>query len=169
MLSSKDIEYQNYVLCDVNVIELLLSYRYKYDDYLFYDDLTSPMAVSGAGSISEEVLVTYASIDVIIERLNLSEQQLRMLKMIGEGYTHEEIASTLKLNSKVISRRLKTIYRHIVKENERAWKKYIYLNKLDMESKTCIKCKERLPLSEEFFYRMPDSAEGFRSKCKKCF
>ena len=167
-VSSKDIEYKAYTLGDVGVIELLISYRYKYDDNLFLDDGIA-MAVTGAARLNEEVIHTYASLDRYIEKSNFSREQLEMIRLIGEGYSHEEIAYELKLLTSTIAGRLRTIYKRIIKENEWQWRKSVYVNKLDLKTKRCSKCKEKLPATVEFYYEKDDIESGFHTRCKMCF
>src|SRR5690606_13040406 len=107
--SSKDIEYMNYTLGDIGVIELLLSYRYKYDDNIFLDD-SIPMAVSGAARLNEEVIYTYSSLDQTIKRCKFSPYQLELLRLLGEGYSYEEMAFETDSRLSTISGKLKTIY-----------------------------------------------------------
>lgn len=167
--SGKDIEYKVYTLGDIGVIELLISYRYKYDDNLFLGDSTVAMAVSGAARLNEEVIATYVTLDQMIKQCRFSGQQLEMIRLVGEGYSYEEIADVLSIHLSAIGGRLKTIYRKIEKENEWQWKKSVYVNKLDLKTKTCNKCKEDLPATAEFYYYKEDAEDGFHSNCKKCF
>lgn len=160
-------EYQSYTLSDVGVIELLIAYRYKYDDNLFRDCL-NPIAVSGIGKVFEEGLVTYASLDDYIKKCKFNEQQLEMIRLIGEGYTHEEIAVLVGLRHSTINGRFQTIYKRIVKENEWQWRKSVYLNRLDLKSKRCSKCSEELPATPEFYSDLLQTKDGFHSQCRKC-
>ncbi|MGG0667684.1 hypothetical protein ABE073_04060 [Lederbergia citrisecunda] len=167
VMNSKDIEYKSYVLSDIGVIELLIAYRHKYDEMIFMDNL-NPMAVSGTGKVFEEGLVTYASLDSYIEKCKFNEQQLTMMKMIGDGYTYDEVAELLKLNKATITGRLQTIYKRIVKENEWQWRKSVYLNELGLKSKRCSKCEEELPATSEFYSDLPQTVDGFHSQCRRC-
>ncbi|MEK4025492.1 helix-turn-helix transcriptional regulator [Sporosarcina sp. FSL W7-1283] len=167
LLSSKDIEYQQYTLGDIGVIELLIVYRYKYDDNIFLDD-SIPMAVSGAARVNEEVIYTYASLDQTIARCNFNEQQKEMIRLIGEGYSQSEIAFELGLHQSTISGRLQTIYKKIYKENEWLWRKCVYEDKLELKNKICSKCKEEMPATPEFYSDLHKSKDGFHSQCRKC-
>jgi DNA-binding NarL/FixJ family response regulator len=169
VVSSKDIEYKVYTLGDVGVIELLLLYRYKYDENLFLDANVPSMVVSGTGRVNEEVIVTYATLDEYIRLCEFSDLQTKMIKLIGEGFSYEEIAEILKLRLSTISGRLKTIYKRIVKENDWQWKKCVYLNELGLRSKRCSKCEKELPGTVEFYYVKEDTEDGFHNFCKKCF
>ena len=166
-VSSKDLEYKVYTLGDVGVIELLISYRYKYDDNLFLDDGIA-MAVTGAARLNEEVIHTYASLDWYIEKCNFSREQLEMIRLIGEGYSHEEIAYELKLLTSTIAGRLRTIYKRILKENEWQWRKSVYMSKLELKSKQCSKCKGELPATVEFYRDDNRNKDGFQSRCRDC-
>lgn len=166
-MNSKDLEYKAYSLSDIYVVELLISYRYKYDDYMFLKAENNPIAANDKG-ISEEVMLTYIALDEYIKKCNFNEQQLTMIKMIGEGYSHKEIAEELNLKLSVISGRLKTIYKKIVRENEWQWRKFVYTSKLGLKTKTCSKCNEDLPAVREFYSDLETTKDGFHSQCKKC-
>lgn len=164
--------YESFTLGDINIIELLISYRYKYDDLFYSDtliaDKSSPMAITGATSMNEEVMLTYIALDDMINKCNFNEQQKKIIEMISEGYNYEEIAHELELLSTTINGRLKTIYKKIYKENERMWRKCIYNSKLRLKNKRCSKCKEELPATVEFFSENNMSKDGFYSICKTC-
>ena len=167
-MNSKDLEFKSYTLGDVKVIELLLLYRYKYDDYFFMKQESSLMAVNGVVPINEEVLLTYASLDDCIEKCKFDEVQLKMLELLGYGYTYEEISEVLGVLPSVIAGRMKTIYKRIVKENVWQWRKSIYKGKLELKTKTCSKCKDVLPATPEFYSDLERTKDGFHSQCRKC-
>lgn len=167
-VSSKDIEYKVYTLGDIGVIELLISYRYKYDDNLFLGDSDVAMAVSGAARLNEEVILTYVTLDETIKKCDFDAQQLMMIKMIGEGYSYEEIANELISTASAISGRLRTVYKRIQKENDWQWRKSVYVKRLDLKAKQCSKCKEELPATVEFYSDLAHSRDGFHSQCRKC-
>lgn len=167
MLNSKDMEYRVYTLGDIGVIELLIAFRYKYDE-AFYHERVNPIAVSGTGKVFQEGLVTYVPLDEYIENCNFNEQQLEMIEMIGNGYNYDEIAEKLDIHPTVIKSRFKTIYKRIYKENEREWRKSVYFHKLGLKNKMCSKCKEELPATVEFYSDNDYSKDGFHSVCKDC-
>lgn len=166
--SGKDVEYKIYTLGDVGVIELLISYRYKYDENLFIDSNDSIMDVSGALRLNEEVVLTYATLDDYIKKCKFSEQQMEVLRLVGEGYLHNEIARELNVQASTIAGKLRTIYRRIAKENEWQWRKCVYVNKLGLRTKQCSKCKEELPGTVEFYRDHTITKDGFQSQCRQC-
>lgn len=163
----KDLEFKSYPLGDINVIELLISYRYKYDDNLFKGESTI-MDVEGVGRVNEEVIATYVDLDSYIKRCKFDDIQLKVIEMIEHGYTHDEIAEELEVKSSVIKGRLKTIYKRIKKENDWQWRKSLYLNELGLKSKTCSKCSEKLPGTVEFYSNLAKTKDGFHSQCRMC-
>lgn len=166
MYSSKDLEYMSYTLGDIKVIELLILYRYKYDDYMFMEG--SAWHSLETVSLSEEVIVTYESLDSLIEKCEFSSLQLNIIRLAEEGYTHQEIGFELGVHSSTIEGRLKTVYGKILEENLRDWRASIYKNTLNLKTKTCSKCKKELPGTPEFYTIREESRDGFRSQCKKC-
>lgn len=168
MFSSKESEYKRLSLSDIKVIELLISYRYKYGESLSVDETSPSIIGSSQGRNSEELIAIYMSLDQYMEDCQFNEIQLKMLKMIGEGYSQEEIAKELNLRPAVIRGRLNTIYSRISKENERAWRIHTYTQKLKLKTKTCSKCKKDLPATIEFFSHLNRTRDGFHSQCRKC-
>lgn len=167
-VSSKDIEYRAFTLGDVKVIELLLSLRYKYDENMFLGDGEVDMAVSGAARLNEEVISTYVSLDRYIKECEFSAQQLKILNMIGEGYTYGEIAKEVGIKQSTVAGRLQTMYGRILKENEWYWKASFYKNHLELKNKICSKCKKEWPATEEFYSDKRDTRDGFHPYCRKC-
>lgn len=166
-ISNKDLQYQQYTFGDINVIELLIQFRYKYDENLFLDN-SNAMDVNGVAAINSEVITTYLDLDRLISRCKFSDIQLKLIRLIGFGYTYEEIARLTGLTTGAIENRLNTIYKKISDENTREWRKATYTNKLGLKTKTCSKCKEDLPATNEFFSSKNDSKDGFHPYCKKC-
>lgn len=167
MINNKDMEYMVYTLGDIGVIELLISYRYKYDENLYLGS-EGKIAVSGAPRLNEEVIATYATLDEYIKRCKFNEKQTKVLEMTSHGYSNEEIAYELNLNQSTITGRLNTMYKRIVKENEWSWRKSTYENKLELKNKKCSKCKLELPATVEFYSDYNRSRDGFHSICKMC-
>lgn len=169
MLSQKNIEYTQFVLSDMKVIELLLRYRYKYDEY-WLDDCTSTWDdLNGNMFFNEEAIITYQDLDKLIEQCNFNKTQRKMIKMLEQGYGQGEIARLLGMQPSKIRGRLKTIFKRIKQQNDWNWRKVVYKNKIGLKTQQCITCKEELPATEEFFYIREDNDNGFHSKCKRCF
>ena len=165
-VTNRDYLFYPFTLNDINVVELLIEFRYKYDDNLFLNN-SSILDVTGVSAINQEVVATYASLDSLIEGSKFSEQQIKLIRMTEEGYTHQEIADELNLEQKNISRLLNTIYKAIVKENERHWRKSVYTKKLGLKTKQCSKCREELPATDEF-YAYDSTNNVLKASCKKC-
>lgn len=152
----------------MNVIELLLSLRYKYDDKLFEGNAESPVLAVEDNSFKEEIITTYLVLDEYIKKSKLTPTQNRVIEMINEGYNYDEIAFELDINNSGVRDRLKTICRKIKKVNDWEWRKSIYVSKLGLKCKKCSKCKEKLPATSEFFGDNSNSKDGFYSMCRMC-
>ena len=163
--TNRDYLFVPFTLNDINVVELLIEFRYKYDDNLFLEN-GSIMDVTGTKAINQEVVATYASLDSTIEKCKFSEQQINMIKMVEQGYTQEEISNEFKIGNNV-SKLMKTIYKAIVKENERQWRKVHYTRTLGLKTVGCSKCNEQLPATDEFF-NYDSTNSRYKSSCKKC-
>jgi len=166
-ITKKDLVLQPFVLNDISVVELLIEYRYKYDDNLFLEN-GSMFYVTGVKSINQEVVATYLSLDRLIKLCNFTEQQLLLIKMTEQGYTHREIGQAVGIEFQNVKKALTTIYKAIVKENERQWRRVVYTSTLGLKTKKCNKCEEHLPATDEFYRYDTRSKEGFQSRCRKC-
>lgn len=166
-ITKKDLVLQPFVLNDISVVELLIEYRYKYDDNLFLEN-GSMFYVTGVKSINQEVVATYVSLDRLIKLCNFTEQQLLLIKMTEQGYTHREIGQAVGIEFQNVKKALTTIYKAIVKENERQWRRVIYTNTLGQKTKQCTKCEEHLPARNEFYRNDTRSKDGLQSRCRKC-
>ena len=158
--------FQPFVMNDIGVVELLIEYRYKYDDNLFLGGGSS-LDVTGVKSINQEVVATYASLDRLITLCGFTEQQLLLIKMVEQGYTHREIGEVVGIENQNVNKALKTVYKAIVKENERQWRRVIYTSKLGLKTKKCTKCMEHLPATDEF-YHFDSSKNLYKPHCIKC-
>lgn len=159
--------FQPFTLNDIGVIELLIEYRFKYDDNLFLGG-NSALDVTGVKAVNQEVVATYASLERLIMKCGFSEQQLLLIKMVEQGYTHREIGEVVGIDNKNVKKALKTVYKAIVKENERQWRRVVYTNTLGLKTKQCNKCMEHLPATNEFFSDNKSAKDGLLSICKKC-
>lgn len=166
---SKDIEYRSFTLGDIGVIELLIAYRHKYDDYLLMkQDSAQSFDAADIIPFYEEVLMTYASLDVYIKECGFSEIQLNLIDLLGRDIAHEDISMRLGIQLSTIEGRLNTICKRIKKENDWQWRRYTYIHKLGLRTKACSKCKVELPGTAEFYGNDARNTNGFQGRCRKC-
>ena len=166
-ITNKDLMFQPFALNDIGVIELLIEYRYKYDDNLFLGGGSS-LDVTGVKAVNQEVVATYASLERLIKQCGFTQQQLLLIKMVEQGYTHREIGEAIGIDNQNVKKALKTVYKAIVKENERQWRRVVYTSTLGLKTKKCNKCEEHLPATNEFFSDNKTAKDGLHSICKKC-
>lgn len=168
-LESKGLFYKNLTFSDINVVRLLIEFRYKYDNYL-YSEMNNTYDVAGeVQGINTELLSTYASLDQIINQCAFNESQLQIIKLYEHGYSYKEIAEKLGLKSNEnIRKRLNTICKEIVKQNLWNWRMTIYHHTLNLKLKDCSKCKNKFPAIDEFFGQDARNKDGCKSYCRKC-
>lgn len=167
-LVSKGLFYRDLTLSDINVVRLLIEFRYKYDNYL-YSVSDNMFDVAGeVQGINTDMLLTYVALDQAIKKCNLSAEQLRIIELYEHGYTHKEIATELGMDSKEnIKKRINTICKEIMKQNLWDWRKHTYSNTFEMKTKKCSKCKDLLPTTDEFYF-YDKTNNTHKSMCKKC-
>lgn len=166
---SKSLFYKDLTLSDVNVVRLLIEFRYKYDNYL-YSISDNAFDIAGeVQGINTDMLLTYVALDEAIKKCKLSEEQLRIIHLYEHGHTHKEIAVELGMGSKEnIKKRINTICKEIMKQNLWDWRRTTYKNTFDMKLKKCSKCKDELPATDEFYTNKNDSLDTFHPYCRKC-
>lgn len=168
-LHSKEMFYKDLTLSDIDVVQLLIEYRYKYDKYSGFNTNNFYLEAGEIADLNQEVVATYASLDVLIAGRNFNKEQMKILEMIEHGYVMKEIAEALGLSHEDnIRQRLNKMIRDIANANERNWRKTTYVHMLDLKTKRCNKCKEDLPATNEFFSDKSDSSDGLHPYCKKC-
>lgn len=168
-LHSKEMFYKDLTLSDIDVVQLLIEYRHKYDKYSGFSSNNFYLEAGEVADLNQEVVVTYASLDKLIAQCQFSKEQMTILELIEQGYELKEIASVLKYaHSKNVRKRLNTILKSIVQMNERNWRKVVYIQKLELRTKKCSKCKENLPATDEFYRPHTITKGGFQSQCKEC-
>lgn len=168
-LYGKGLFYKSLNLSDVNVIRLLIEFRYKYDTYL-YSETDNHYNVAGeVQGINEEMLLMYVALDETIKQCKFDEEQLKIIKMYEHGYIYKEIANELGLDdTENIRKRLNTICKEIAKQNLWNWRKVAYVEALELKTKCCSKCKEKLPATDEFFRADSRNSTGLQSQCRTC-
>lgn len=168
-LIGKGLFYKDLTLSDINVVRLLIEFRYKYDNYLYS---VSDNAFDVAGEvqgINTEMLLTYVALDEAISKCDFNAEQLKIIELYEHGYTHQEISEILGKGTKEnVRKRINTICKDIMKQNLWDWRKLTYKNTLDLKMKKCNKCKEDLPATDEFFGQDGRNNDGCKSYCRNC-
>ena len=123
----KEREFKLLTLSDINVVKYLIMYRNKVD--VGYN-VNANININQAGDIFEfnqELIALYASLDKTVEQCSFKEKQLKLLEMIYEGFTLQDICS-MDIGYKK-SATYDLFYRmtlKIVKVNNENWKKSIH-------------------------------------------
>lgn len=161
--------FKDLTFSDVNVVRLLMEYRYKYDPYSGFEaDATYDIAGT-VSAANVEVIATFASLDDLIEQCKFDETQTKIIQLTEDGYTLKEIATLIGLShTDNIKKRMNRICKEIVKMNLWNWRKVTYQVELGLKTKKCNRCREDLPATFEFFSDNNDSKDGFHSLCKMC-
>ena len=86
------------------------------------------------------------------------------------GYDEGDIAEELNIKEVTVDSTINSICKKMVDVNYENWKSNIYWNtkRVTSDYKKCSKCKEMLPMTEEYFGLDTRISDGFKSYCKKC-
>lgn len=158
--------WNNINLSDQNTVRGLLRYRHKFD-ILFYENMLGSEYINYE-DYSEDISFIYIDIDDIINNLNFTERQLKIIKLYQLGETEQEIAFQLDVAQSTINENIDTICKSITKENDWRYLKVMYLKNLELKGKVCKTCGEYLPAIDEFFTPLNITKDGLVSHCKKC-
>lgn len=167
-LHGKERFYKDLTFSDIDVVRLLIEYRHKYDKYFGNETNNFFHEAGQVADVNQEAIATYADLDVLIQKCKLNDEQFKILEMIWDGYSYIEVADALGMADVTnINKRIKTICKKIVSQNNRQWRMKFYTNRLALVSKRCSKCKEELPATDEFFH-YDSKNEKYKSACIFC-
>lgn len=157
-------------LSDTESVKGLLKYRSQFDLLFGRDFNRLDISSSGFDLINqlEEVTCTYVWLDDIIKRTRWTQQQARIMQMVMEEYTTEEIAEVDGTSPQNVNKIIDTICKRITAMATRDWRKKVYVHKLGLKTKKCKNCGESLPATEEFFSPDDKARDGFKQICKIC-
>lgn len=161
--TSKDTKYKQLVLSDITVIKELLTFRGTIDD----TNLNQGTCATNSLKMNTDVISLFADLDELIKK-SLNEEQIKLLSYITKDYSYYSIAKVLGIPVKTVGSRFNTICLKIKQENDRQWRKVVYIDKLKLKTKRCSKCNDFLPATDEFFSLNSSSKDHFHSQCKKC-
>lgn len=118
-------DYKNLTLSDENVVRWLIIYRSKVDA-TYGATMNSNLAQAGdTFDFNQELIVLYASLDVLIEKINVKQRDKDFLRLIFEGNSITDIIEMYGYPRKTAYRTLDRIICKIVEANNDDWKKSI--------------------------------------------
>jgi hypothetical protein len=169
-VNSSEALFKDLAFSDINVVKWLIQFRDKVDPYYKSETDYHFDYAGDVKSLNQELINTYTCLDELIDKCKFNKEQLYIINSIQEGYTYQEIADQLGKNRNTnIRNRFNKICRDIVKMNIWLWRKCVYVDKLGLKTKTCGKCEEDLPATDEFFRtRIDNFGDGFYNSCRKC-
>jgi len=177
----KDHEWNNVTLNNVEIIEFLTKFRWKFDDNyicknLYNNDITKS---NGIPDFYEEITCLYADLDMYIKNIKLQKEEKELIYKIMMGYDFETVSKIIekKFNKKFKSYQLKFKFKYICKKileeykyNYNYWLQasgYIKINK-NKDYKLCNKCKKSYEKNIKYYPKRNESRDGFGYICRKC-
>ena len=125
-IHKKGREFEHLTLSDEDVVKYLILYRNKVD--VAYGANTN-IDINSAGDMFEfnqELICLYASLDNVIDSIDLNEKELDFLRLIFEGNTISDVINVYKLYPKKTAyRTLNRIIDNIVEKNYKEWKRVL--------------------------------------------
>lgn len=127
----KEREYKHLTLSDEAVVKYLILYRSKVDVSYGANINININQAGDTFEFNQELICLYASLDVVLEKIDFSEKQDKLLKLIFEGNTLNDIC-----NMKIGYKKSATydlfdrMVKKIVKVNNEDWKETMELSGL---------------------------------------
>ncbi|AYP68235.1 hypothetical protein PQE75_gp103 [Bacillus phage vB_BcoS-136] len=89
----KEREYENVTLSDENVVKYLILYRSKVDVSFGANTNINIEQAGDMFEFNQELIALYSSLDKTVEQCEFKEKQTKLLELIYEGYTLQDICS----------------------------------------------------------------------------
>lgn len=122
----KEREYRDLTLSDINVVKYLILYRSKVD-VLYNTNVNIDIEQAGDFfDFNQELIALYASLDVTVELCKFKQKQSRLLELVFEGYTIQDICKMdIGYKSSATYDLFDRMVNKIVLTNNRIWKESI--------------------------------------------
>ncbi|QOV08223.1 HTH domain containing transcriptional regulator [Bacillus phage Kirov] len=117
----KEREFEHLTLSDENVVKYLILYRSKVDTT--YGANTN-IEINSAGDtfdFNQEIITLYASLDRVIEQASLTKNQIKILDLLYEGNTVNDVCKILGRDRSVIKRTFDRIIEKVVTTDNEMW------------------------------------------------
>jgi len=156
-------------LSDVDVVKGLITLKAQLDIYNdFMQDSGGKLGVSNFKNVNQEIVVLFSDLDILIEKAKLIDNQSALVKLLGSGLMVEDIAELLMVETRRIDRSVDKICRKIIEQNNMEWLRWVHMNYIESEWKTCRVCGEQYPATEMFFHKHDGNEDGLRNDCVVC-
>lgn len=158
-------------LSDPMTVRGLIANRTNYDKMYEYELMSGGGVGADLCDANEIVICIYADLDNLIKKTRFTKVQKEVLSLHMDGYSTEEISEYTKTEKRSVESALNLACEKISEANYENWKlNYIYWNKkrVTTDFKKCSKCKEVLPMTEEYFRLRKDTSDGLMYICRCC-
>lgn len=165
-------EWDRVNLSDPVAIRGLLKFRHEYD--LLLDESVDRYGMASncdLADLSEDVICLYADLDNLIRQAKFNDRQNKVLNMYTYGHSEEDISDLLQVERQSVNRMIDNICIRLNEINNENWKmNYVYwdIKRVNTRFKQCSRCKEWLPMTEEYYSPDVRNRNGLQSICKKC-
>ena len=122
------------------------------------------LRVHKGNDLQDDLTCIIEDLKILIEKINFTDKQRKILNMWSCGMTAEDISKYTKTTGDAVLKALDTIVNKIIKQYEEEYTDWYYLNICKGEYKKCSKCGE-IRLINNF---RQNGKGGYRSECKKC-
>lgn len=127
-IHKKEREYEHLTLSDENVVKYLLQFR-SIVDTSYGASININMNQAGdTFEFNQELVSLYASLDKIIDKIELKEKDEEFLKLMFEGYSISRIIDDFGFPRKTAYRTMDRIVDKIVDANDSEWKRVMEIN-----------------------------------------
>ena len=114
--------------------------------------------------LQDDLSCILVDLENLINKIEFTDKQRKVIEIWSNGLATGEISKKLKLNPSTITKCLNGVVDLIVKQYEKEYEEWYYLNIRKGEYKRCNRCKN-VKLVSQFD---KNGKKGLRSCCKKC-
>lgn len=114
-------EYEDLTLSDEDVVKFLILNRSKIDSSYGTNININIYQAGDTFDFNQELLALYASLDMIIKKIELKEKDEIFLKLVFEGNTIPDVINIHKYPRKTAYRTLNRIVSRIIEVNNNDW------------------------------------------------
>lgn len=118
-------EFKELTLSDENVVRYLILSRNELDKTYGVENTLDVYTASDTFTFNQELVVLYASLDKVLEKITLKEKDKRFLELIFEGNTIADVTNLYGYGHQTAYNTLNRIVSKVLIENKKDWMRFV--------------------------------------------